>query len=148
MKKIISLILCLGLILTGCSNEQNLTLSVKEVVAQVYNGLEDLPELVEIEVTNENISYYLGIDNLDIKEGIASEPLRSCFAHSVVVVRVNNGVNVERVKKEIKENVNPRKWVCVGAEEVIVENKGDIIILIMANNKVASKLQTNFQKLK
>ena len=34
---------------------------------------------------------------------------------------------------KIKENVNPRKWICVGVEkeDVIIKNKGDLIIVII-----------------
>ena len=43
------------------------------------------------------------------------------------------GMQDIQVKTKIKETINPRKWICVGVEEedVIVKNKGDLIILIM-----------------
>ena len=58
------------------------------------------------------------------------------IAHSVVLVRIKDAKNAEDVMTKIKENVNPRKWICVGVEEdeVIVKSKGDLIILIMAQS--------------
>ena len=54
-------------------------------------------------------------------------------------------------KAEIKEKVNPRKWICVGLEDedVVIENKGDLIIVIVVDNPDhVSKLQKEFRNLK
>ena len=37
----------------------------------------------------------------------------------------------ESIKEKIENSVDPRKWYCVEAEEVEVESKGNLIILIM-----------------
>ena len=50
----------------------------------------------------------------------------------------------------IKDNVNPRKWICVGveAEDVIVKNKGNLVILIMVENEeTRQKLEQGFDEL-
>lgn len=156
MKKIFGLgliMLTLSLMLTGCGDtkkQDNLGLSVKEIIDKVYNNLneDELPKMGNTEITKENMEYYLGVNNLDIIEGVASEPLRSSTAHSVVVFRVNDGVDVEQAKKDIKEKVDPRKWICVEAEQVIVESRGNVIILIMSTNDLSSKIQANFNSLK
>ena len=43
------------------------------------------------------------------------------------------GSDIEKIKAEIKEKVNPRKWICVGVdkEDVIVINKGNVILLVI-----------------
>ena len=54
------------------------------------------------------------------------------------------------VKTEIKNNVNPRKWMCVEVpkEDVIVKSKGDLIILIMvADEATRTKIETAFDNL-
>lgn len=150
MKKILTYgLLFLGglLLITGCG-EKELDLTVNEVIDKVMEGLEDnSPMVSNTEVTKENMEYYLGTDTIDIEEGIASEPVMSSIAHSVVVIKVADGTDINAVKEKIKENVNPQKWVCVEAEKVIVENKGNIIILIMSNNDLATKIQENFNNL-
>ena len=150
MKKILTYgLLFLGglLLITGCG-EKELDLTVNEVIDKVMEGLEDnSPMVSNTEVTKENMEYYLGTDTIDIEEGIASEPVMSSIAHSVVVIKVADGTDINAVKEKIKENVNPQKWVCVEAEKVIVENKGNIIILIMSNNDLAKKIQENFNNL-
>ena len=86
--------------------------------------------------------------SLDFEEGIASEPEMSSIAHSVVVVRVKDGVDIEKTKQEIKEKVDPAKWICVQASSVIVESKDNVIILIMLdNNDIATKMQETFKNL-
>lgn len=152
-KKIFLSIMCLlsvTLLVSGCGKkEANLTYTPTEVVEKVYAGLEnDLPMLATIEIDDENLSYYLGVESLDYKEAVASEPMMGSIAHSVVVVRMNEGADIEKAKQEIKDNVDPRKWICVEAESVIVENKGDVIILIMSSSEKAEKIKTNFNNLK
>lgn len=151
MKKLFSLCLMIGLclvVLTGCGKVETLDMKLTEVLDKVYAGVEeDMPKVMNMEITDENIAYYLGVESLDYKEGIASEAMNSSIPHSVVVVRVNDGVDIEQIKQEIKEKANPRKWICVEAESVIVESKGDVIILIMTNTDLAEKVQTNFNNL-
>ncbi|MBU5455536.1 DUF4358 domain-containing protein [Caproiciproducens sp. MSJ-32] len=106
-------------------------------MTKLYDDLdEDLGELVTTELTKENLSYYLGINELDFEEGLASEPMLSTSAHSVVLVRVKDSVDIEKIKNDIKENVDPFKWVCVGVEKdkIVVENIGNLILLVMDNN--------------
>ena len=47
--------------------------------------------------------------------------------------------------------MNPRKWICVGVEkeDLVVENKGNLIILIMVEDEATrNKLKESFNKLK
>ena len=152
-KKIFLSVMCLlsvTLLLSGCGKkEANLTYTPTEIVEKVYAGLEnDLPMLATTEIDDENLSYYLGVESLDYKEAVASEPMIGSIAHSIVVVRMNEGADIEKAKQDIKDNVDPRKWVCVEAESVFVESKGDVIILIMSSNEKAEKIKTNFNNLK
>ena len=149
MKKIVlSLLIFMAVILlTGCSSK-NVEGSLEDIMTKVY---ENVPEderpmmLSNIEITDENIESYLGT-KIEYKEAIASESMTGSIAHSVVLVRVKDNANVDKIMKEIKENVDPRKWICVEAENVIVKNKGDLIILIMANES-AFKLEEGFDNL-
>ena len=135
-KFILFIILFLPLfLLTGCGNK-NIEGSLEDIMASVYA---DIPEsdrpmmLMNTEVNDENIEYYLGTKDIDYVEALASESGVGSIAHSVVLVRVANNVNIEATKDKIEDSVDPRKWVCVGVEEddIIVENEGNLIILIM-----------------
>ena len=50
---------------------------------------------------------------------------------------VKEGADIEKIKEDIKANVNPQKWVCVGVDpdKVIVDSIGDVIIIIMSNDE-------------
>ena len=137
----------------GCGNK-NIEGSLEDIMTKVYA---DIPEnerpmmLMNTEVNDENIEYYLGTKDIEYEEALASESGIGSIAHSVVLVRTKENADVAEIKEKIKENVNPRKWICVGVEEddVIVENKGDLIILIMVENENNSeKIDNNFKSLK
>lgn len=154
MKKIF-LVLLMGFFmfaLTGCG-EKSVEGNLEDLMTSVYEGLEDDEKpmmLTNTEVNEENIEYYLGTKDIDYEEALASESGVGSIAHSVVLVRVKDGADIESIKTEIKENIDPRKWICVGVEEedVIVKNKGNLIILIMVEDEASrSKLEEGFDNL-
>ena len=139
LKKFGNLLFIACLLFTGCGEkkEKNLEGSLADIMNKVYDGVEaEMPMLLQTELNDENIEYFLGTTDIDYKEGLASEPMMSSIAHSVVLVRMNEGANIEEAKEKIKKSVNPRKWICVEVSEndVIVDSRGDIIILIMVND--------------
>ena len=75
------------------------------------------------------------------------------FALDTVIVDTAGRLQIDEVLmkelQDIKDNINPRKWICVGVEEdnVIVDNIGDLVILIMDNN-YPDTLHENFKNLK
>ena len=152
MKKII-LGLCIVLsvfIMTGCGQkEKNIEGTLEEIMTKVYAGIsdEELPMMLSnVEVTDENIENYLGTKDIDYQEALASESMVGSIAHSVVLIRMNEGADIEEAKTLIKEKANPRKWICVEAENVYVESKGNLIILIMSG-ELADPIKTNFEQL-
>lgn len=144
-------VVALGAFLVLNMGEKNVEGTLEEIMTKVYAGIpeEEKPMMLgNIEVNAENVESFLGTADIEYKEALASESMVGSIAHSVVLVRVKDGANVEEVKTKIKENVNPRKWICVGVEEdqVIVKNKGDLVILIMAQTG-SEKLEQNFDNL-
>jgi hypothetical protein len=93
--------------------------------------------LDNIELNDENIEGYIGTKDIEYKEAIARESMVGSIAHSTVLIRVKEDADIESIKNKIKENVNPRKWVCVGVEkeDVIIKNKGDLIIVIIIEDE-------------
>ena len=157
LKKVsLVVVLMLGIVLiSGCSEtkEQNVEGTLEEIMTKVYEKVSDDQKpmaLTNIEVTDENIVGFLGTSDIEYESALASEPMISSIAHSVVLVRAKDGANVEDIKTQIKENVNPRKWVCVGVEpdEVIIENKGDLIIVIIVEQEdIRTLIQEGFNNL-
>ena len=145
-------------IFSGCTSsnvEGSLEEIMDKVYADVYAGVADdqKPMLGRLNVStdmSDNIEYYIGTRDIEYKEIYASEPMMGSIAHSVVLVRMKEGANVKAAKEKILDTVNPRKWVCVGVEkeDVIVKNKGDLIILIMVEDKdTREKIEKGFDEL-
>lgn len=153
--KSLIIILLFSFTLIGCSNNtsssgnKDIEGTLPEIMESIYSGInKDMNGLINTEINNENITYYLGVKSLEFKEALASEPMINIDPHSVVLVRINDTSKIEDIKSQIKAKVDPRKWICVGVEEenVIVDNLGDIIILIMDNN-LSKELLENFKNL-
>lgn len=154
LKKIfLGLIVVLAtLTLTGCG-DKNVEGSLDEIMNKVYANVKDEEKpmmLANTIVNEENIEYYLGTKDIEYKEALASESGIGSIAHSVVLVRTKNTKNIEKTKETILEKVDPRKWICVGVEkeDVIVENKGNLIILIMVEDETTrEKIKESFKNL-
>ena len=138
--------------LTGCGN-QGVEGSLEDLMTSIY---EDIPDdqkpmgLMNTEVNEENIEYYLGTSDIEYEEALASESGVGSIAHSVVLVRTKENADIESIKTKIKENIDPRKWICVGVEEddIIVKNKGNLVILILVeDSKTRGKIEKSFDNL-
>ena len=149
MKKIVCLlsIFACCLILTGCG-EKNIEGSLPDIMEKLYDGIseDEKPMMLDnIELNSENFEYFAFAD-VKYKEAIASEAMTGSTPHSGVLIRVEDAQDSEQVVKDIKEKANPRKWICVEAENTYVLSKGDLVVLIMSN-ELAPKIKENFEKL-
>lgn len=155
MKKllVLSITIILAISITACatkpsdsvSEESVLDGSLESILEKIYETAdlsEDFKQYVKdglqkTEITEERSAYYLGKEGIEFEEALASEPIMMPSAYELTLVRVKEGADVEKIKEEIKNNVDPRKWICVGVdpENVIVDNIGDVIIIIMSDNE-------------
>lgn len=139
-----------ALFLTGCSaKEENIEGSLEEIMDKLYEGIseDELPMgLSNVEITSENVEGYLGTSDIEFDSALASESMVGSIAHSIILVRAKENQDIEALKKQIEDSINPNKWVCVTAENVVVKNKGDLILVIMTN-ELAPKIEENFDKL-
>ncbi|MDD3165705.1 MAG: hypothetical protein PHS97_07595 [Oscillospiraceae bacterium] len=119
--------------------------SLSDIIADILDGVSDLPMVGDIELTAENFSYYTFIDAIDGAEAMASEAMIGSIAHSVVLVRLPAGSDAETVAKDIKDNANPRKWICVEAEQVTVTVRGNLVLLVMSSTATADAITANFE---
>ena len=144
--------------------------SVNDILAKVYYGVKDvypqglmsmhfevkdgkhivMGEEMPAEEFGAFLASFIGADagEIGVTEAIVCEPMMSSKAHSVAVIRVKDGADVEFAKKEIKEKVNPAKWICVSVNplNVRVESIGNLILLAMDDTCV-DELVSNFRSL-
>lgn len=131
--------------------------SLEEIMDQIYKTADiddSFREYVANRTTKEVVTaerneYYLGTPDIEYKEALASEPMIQPGAYSLVLVRVNEGADIDKIKTQIKENVDPNKWICVRVQEenVIVDSIGDIVFLVMSDDQ-AKPLHDAFLALK
>lgn len=141
-----------------------------DILAKTYAGIEDIyPQgLMTMEFKAEGEKYtiageeaakeefvsylasFIGADavKIGLTEAIVCEPMMTSRAHSVAVLRVKDGTDMDMVKSEIRNNVDPRKWVCVGVNpaNVKVENIGNLVLLAM-DDTAGDMLSANFRNL-
>lgn len=163
MKKIsvlMALILVL-LALVGCGTSNNggssaapaVTLegTPSEIVDKIYAGApEDLEYpmmLTTSELTEDNSVYMTGVERSEYKEGAVSESMVGSIAYSMVVLRANDAEGAQALADSVKEKVDPRKWICVEAEKKVVEQRGDLVLLVMSGTDLADQIVANFQAL-
>ena len=153
MKKIgyVFMITMICFLFIGCGkNQSNIQEPLSDVMKKLYENISEAEMLLleTVEVTKENQEYYLGNISFNYQEALASEPVMSSIAHSVVLIRLKDTKNIESIKKEIKEKVDPNKWICVGVEDknVIVVSKGNLILLVM-DDEYATQIRDNFLNL-
>ena len=143
MKKIITGVICAALLfaLVACGpksggSSAHVDGTLSEIFVKIYENADVEASLgtYEVEVTDENKANMLGSADVKFTEGLASEAMIMTIPHSMVLLRVDENTDIEATKKLIKENVDPRKWICVGVDpdEVIVDNIGDLIFLVMS----------------
>lgn len=122
--------------------------SVDEVSAfmdEVYGGVaEDLLPM-EVQTTEldlgdtDMISYHTGLSDLDGIEGIyLSESMMSSTAYSAVYIRTTDEADAEAIRKQLMDNINPAKWVCVTAEQQYAVLLGNDIFFVMGYQDTAS----------
>ncbi len=158
MKKVLKIsslivIFTIILVITGCNRETaNVSGSLNEIITKLYQDIEEdkMPVVENQEITADNMEHYLGSSDIEYKEGLASEPIIGSIAHSIILLRARDGQNIEDLKTKLKESINPRKWICVWVEDedVIIKNKGDLVIAIVVENKdIRETVSKNFDAL-
>ena len=86
------------------------------------------------------VSSYMGLTMDDVTKvdaAIVSEPMMSSQAYSLVLARVKDKADAAEIAQKMADGINPRKWVCVEADDLTVVSKDDIIMLFMADSELS-----------
>ncbi|MDO5027551.1 MAG: hypothetical protein Q4E50_06945 [Tissierellia bacterium] len=162
MKKILTLMLSLLLILSlsACGSNQanegkekeenkqeaNVEMDKKltEMIEEITQGIE-LPDSAVYDLDDELFEAYAFTKKEEGLEGVASEAQISTLAHSLVLIR-SKDPNTEELAKNLSENANTRKWICVEAETGKVLYGDNYVFLVMTNEASYEGLKANFEK--
>lgn len=126
--------------------------SLGDIIAGIYEKAdlsddfrEGLDNFETFELTEETEVSILGTDEIDYMEATASIPMISPNAFQFVLLRVEEE-NVDTVKQQLKDNADLNKWICVSAETMLIESRGNVIFFAMGDNDTVYALNSAFQK--
>lgn len=119
-------------------------------VDTIYAGNENLfPSLMSqaMDVTDsESVAYMTGLENGDDLEYlVVSEPMMSSQAYSLVIAKVKDGADADKLAKTMSENINMRKWICVSAEVLYATSTEDLVFLVMSSEEMAKPVYDAFK---
>lgn len=84
----------------------------------------------------EALEAYTGLKANDgIVEMSVMEPLMGSMAYSVVLVKLDGTADAEAMATNIKDSVNPRKWICVEADDLNAAVVGEYVIFAMLDDE-------------
>lgn len=114
------------------------------------NNKNILPELETMKVDIKNIDEVTSYTGLKTNDGIesivVSAPLITAQAYQVAVVKVKDNADVEKIKQEMLDNIDMRRWICVSAEQLYITNSGNVIFSVMADKDIAKAVYDDFKK--
>ena len=157
MKKLIALMLVIAMAasLAACGNkaadktplegtmEEN-TMKVMEIAPVEFMG-----GIIPVDLTDTSedgkwaVSYFTGLsDAAKITDVAVYESMMGSQAFSLVMVRTAEGADPKAVAEEMKSGIDPRKWICVGADEIMAAGYGDTVMFIMVDSQLGLKAQS------
>ncbi|MBO5786074.1 MAG: hypothetical protein J6R45_02000 [Clostridia bacterium] len=128
----------------------NVTLSSElyEIIAAVENGAGiEATLMVEPISDPEMFAYMFFTPYVEGAEGLVSQPMIGAIPHFAGLIRLPEGADVNAVVEDIKANADPRKWICVEAEKVVVEARGNVVLFVMSSTATADVMAENFQNI-
>lgn len=154
--KLISILTVVAVLCIACGSGEKTSDKLEGSLSDIMDTLYDNAELSEsfregmgnletLELTEDFEIAFLGTDEINYTEGVVSAPMMSSVAYQCVLLRVAEE-DVETVKQQIKNNADLNKWVCVSAETMLIESRGDVIFFVMGDNNTAYALNTAFQE--
>ena len=144
------------ILVSGSGNRDNVETpkdikDINDVINTINKNNKDvLPELETMKVDIKNIdevTSYTGLkSNDDIESIVVSVPLITAQAYSVAIVKVKDNADVEKIKQEMLDNIDMRRWICVSAEQLYITNSGNVIFSVMADKDIAKAVYNDFKK--
>ena len=148
-------VITFGVIILVSGKENTSSLETTKDIIKMINSINKdnknvLPELETMKINVKNIdevTSYTGLtSNDDIESIVVSVPLMTAQAYSVAVVKVKDNADVEKIKQEMLDNIDMRRWICVSAEQLYITNSGNVIFSVMTDKDIAKAVYDDFKK--
>ena len=141
------------ILVSGSGNKGNVDTpkDINDIINTINKNNKDvLPELETMKVDIKNIDEVTSYTGLKTNDGIesivVSVPLITAQAYSVAIVKVKDNADVEKIKQEMLDNIDMRRWICVSAEQLYITNSGNVIFSVMADKDIAKAVYNDFKK--
>lgn len=141
------------ILVSGSGNKDNVETpkDINDIINTINKNNKDvLPELETMKVDIKNIDEVTSYTGLKTNDGIesivVSVPLITAQAYSVAIVKVKDNADVEKIKQEMLDNIDMRRWICVSAEQLYITNSGNVIFSVMADKDIAKAVYDDFKK--
>ena len=80
------------------------------------------------------VTYNTGLTSVEGIDGIVvSESGTGSIAYSLVYIMTADGADADAIQAELLEKINPAKWICVSADQVISVRLGLDVLLVMGS---------------
>ena len=148
-------VITFGVIILVSGKENTSSLETTKDIIKMINSINKdnknvLPELetMKIDVKNiDEVTSYTGLTSNDnIESIVVSVPMMTAQAYSVAVVKVKDNADVEKIKQEMLDNIDMRRWICVSAEQLYITNIGNVIFSVMTDKDIAKAVYDDFKK--
>ena len=148
-------VITFGVIILVSGKENTSSLETTKDIIKMINSINKdnknvLPELetMKIDVKNiDEVTSYTGLTSNDnIESIVGSVPMMTAQAYSVAVVKVKDNADVEKIKQEMLDNIDMRRWICVSAEQLYITNSGNVIFSVMTDKDIAKAVYDDFKK--
>ena len=120
--------------------------SVIDIMYANAPALEDVMTMsMEVDLTDNSACVYsIGIGAEGIVSAVVSESMMDSVAHSIALIEVEEGTDVEAVKNAVFDGVDLVRWEGVVAEKLTVVNSGNVILLMVTTAAATEQLLTAF----
>ena len=126
---------------------------MQNLINTVYDGQkENLPPTLNtqiVDVSNLDVlKSFTGLtSNENIDSVVVSEPMIGSQAYSFVLVKVKDGANADSIAKEMSENIDTRKWICVEAEKLYATSIDNLAVLMMGSDEWATPVYNKVKEI-
>lgn len=155
MKKLIALMLVavMAMSMAACGSEtvEPLAGTMEENVMKMVEiaPVEFMGGIMPVDLTDTSedgqwaVSYFTGLQSAQsITDVAVYESMMGSQAFSLVMVRVAEGKDIQAVAQEMMDNIDPFKWICVGADEQMAAGYGDVVMFIMLDSQLGLSAQS------
>ena len=127
-----------------------LTKNATEILSEIItdsNFLVNAPFTQEID--SEMSLTTIGLDetqfNTYVDNAVMYESMMMPSNQSLCIIKLKDATKGSEVKQLVFDNCNPRKWICMSAEYVLVTDNGQYVMLIMSTKDNCNLLNNSFK---